>query len=69
LPSETFGLDEEIPFIAEVIKGGRVTIPEEIRTLMNIVEGNYVLLKLKVMTKNLPSKNPKEKTGGNGGSR
>jgi len=43
--------DEEIPFIAEVIKGGRLTIPEEIRTLMRIEEGNYVLIRLKVVSR------------------
>jgi bifunctional DNA-binding transcriptional regulator/antitoxin component of YhaV-PrlF toxin-antitoxin module len=43
--------DEEIPFIAEVIKGGRLTIPEEIRTLMRIDEGNYVLIRLKVVSR------------------
>jgi bifunctional DNA-binding transcriptional regulator/antitoxin component of YhaV-PrlF toxin-antitoxin module len=44
-------LDEELPFIAEVIKGGRLTIPEEIRKLMRIDEGNYVLIKLKVISR------------------
>jgi bifunctional DNA-binding transcriptional regulator/antitoxin component of YhaV-PrlF toxin-antitoxin module len=40
-----------MPFIAEVIKGGRLTIPEEIRKLMRINEGNYVLIKLKVVSR------------------
>ena len=44
-------MDEEMPFIAEVIKGGRLTIPEEIRKLMRINEGNYVLIKLKVVSR------------------
>jgi bifunctional DNA-binding transcriptional regulator/antitoxin component of YhaV-PrlF toxin-antitoxin module len=44
-------LDEEMPFIAEVIKGGRLTIPEEIRKLLLIKEGNYVLVKLKVISR------------------
>ena len=48
---ETPALDEEMPFIAEVIKGGRLTIPEEIRKLMRINEGNYVLIKLKVVSR------------------
>ena len=52
MPSvETPALDEEMPFIAEVIKGGRLTIPEEIRKLMRINEGNYVLIKLKVVSR------------------
>lgn len=49
--AETPSLDEEMPFIAEVIKGGRLTIPEEIRKLMRINEGNYVLIKLKVISR------------------
>jgi bifunctional DNA-binding transcriptional regulator/antitoxin component of YhaV-PrlF toxin-antitoxin module len=58
-------LDEEMPFIAEVIKGGRLTIPEEIRKLARINEGNYVLIKLKVLSrKNLGSK--KKHSGSNG---
>lgn len=53
-----------MPFIAEVIKGGRLTIPEEIRKLMRINEGNYVLIKLKVVSrKRLGSK----KKGNNNG--
>ncbi len=48
---ESPSLDEEMPFIAEVIKGGRLTIPEEIRKLMRINEGNYVLIKLKVISR------------------
>ena len=50
-PAESPSLDEEMPFIAEVIKGGRLTIPEEIRKLMRINEGNYVLIKLKVVSR------------------
>jgi bifunctional DNA-binding transcriptional regulator/antitoxin component of YhaV-PrlF toxin-antitoxin module len=62
---ESPALDEEMPFIAEVIKGGRLTIPEEIRKLMRINEGNYVLIKLKVVSrKRLGSK--KQRRNGNG---
>jgi hypothetical protein len=50
-PVDNPNLDEEMPFIAEVIKGGRLTIPEEIRKLMRINEGNYVLIKLKVVSR------------------
>jgi bifunctional DNA-binding transcriptional regulator/antitoxin component of YhaV-PrlF toxin-antitoxin module len=50
-PIESPALDDEMPFIAEVIKGGRLTIPEEIRKLMRIDEGNYVLIKLKVVSR------------------
>jgi len=67
LPAETIlGLDEEIPFIAEVIKGGRLTIPEEIRTLMNIEEGNYVLMKLKVISRKRLGKRPRNHAVKNG---
>jgi len=63
---ESPALDEEMPFIAEVIKGGRLTIPEEIRKLARINEGNYVLIKLKVLSrKRLGSK--KARGSGNNG--
>jgi bifunctional DNA-binding transcriptional regulator/antitoxin component of YhaV-PrlF toxin-antitoxin module len=63
---ESPALDEEMPFIAEVIKGGRLTIPEEIRKLMRINEGNYVLIKLRVVSrKRLGSKKPRG-NGSNG---
>jgi hypothetical protein len=62
--------DEEIPFIAEVIKGGRLTIPEEIRTLMRIEEGNYVLIRLKVVSrKRLGKKARSSSSNGSGGRR
>ena len=54
--------DEEIPFIAEVIKGGRLTIPEEIRTLMRIEEGNYVLIRLKVVSRKRLGKKARSKS-------
>lgn len=57
-------LDEEMPFIAEVIKGGRLTIPEEIRKLMRINEGNYVLIKLKVVSRKRLG--PKKRSANNG---
>jgi len=60
--------EEEIPFIAEVIKGGRLTIPEEIRTLMRIEEGNYVLIRLKVVSrKRLGKKARSRSSNGSGG--
>jgi bifunctional DNA-binding transcriptional regulator/antitoxin component of YhaV-PrlF toxin-antitoxin module len=42
---------EEIPFIAEVIQGGRITIPDEVRDIFEIREGFYVLCKLKVLSR------------------
>ncbi len=68
-PEESPGLDEEMPFIAEVIKGGRLTIPEEIRKLMRINEGNYVLIKLKVVSrKRLGPKKTRNHIRGNTGN-
>jgi bifunctional DNA-binding transcriptional regulator/antitoxin component of YhaV-PrlF toxin-antitoxin module len=61
--------EEEMPFIAEVIKGGRLTIPEEIRKLLRIEEGNYVLIRLKVVSrKRLGKKNKRNSQNGNGGA-
>jgi bifunctional DNA-binding transcriptional regulator/antitoxin component of YhaV-PrlF toxin-antitoxin module len=65
MPKNVLALDEEIPFIAEVIKGGRLTIPEEIRKLMQIEEGHYVLIKLKVVSRN-PLARKKGRSGNNG---
>ncbi len=62
MPKSILALDEEIPFIAEVIKGGRLTIPEEVRKLMEIEEGNYVLIKLKVVSRNPLGKNQRRHT-------
>ena len=61
--------EEEMPFIAEVIKGGRLTIPEEIRKLLRIEEGNYVLIRLKVVSrKRLGKKQKRNSPNGNGGT-
>lgn len=61
--------EEEMPFIAEVIKGGRLTIPEEIRKLLRIEEGNYVLIRLKVVSrKRLGKKQKRNSQNGNGGN-
>ncbi len=61
--------EEEMPFIAEVIKGGRLTIPEEIRKLLRIEEGNYVLIRLKVVSrKQLGKKHRRNSSNGNGGN-
>ena len=61
--------EEEMPFIAEVIKGGRLTIPEEIRKLLRIEEGNYVLIRLKVVSrKRLGKKHRKNSQDGSGGT-
>ena len=62
-------VEEEMPFIAEVIKGGRLTIPEEIRKLLRIEEGNYVLIRLKVVSrKRLGKRVKRNASNGNGGT-
>jgi hypothetical protein len=42
---------DEIPFFAEVTAGGRITIPEEIRKIFQIKDGDAVFCRLKVMAK------------------
>jgi bifunctional DNA-binding transcriptional regulator/antitoxin component of YhaV-PrlF toxin-antitoxin module len=42
---------EEIPFIAEVIQGGRITIPDEVREIFDIKEGFFVLCKIRVLSR------------------
>lgn len=42
---------EEIPFIAEVIQGGRITIPDEVRDLFEIKEGYFILCKIRVISR------------------
>jgi AbrB family looped-hinge helix DNA binding protein len=43
--------DEDIPFFAEVTAGGRITIPEEIRKIFEIKDGDAVFCRLKLMSK------------------
>jgi AbrB family looped-hinge helix DNA binding protein len=47
LPTEVE--DEDIPFFAEVTAGGRITIPEEIRKIFEIKDGDAVFCRLKIM--------------------
>jgi AbrB family looped-hinge helix DNA binding protein len=49
LPAET--PDEDIPFFAEVTAGGRITIPEEIRKIFEIKDGDAVFCRLKLIPK------------------
>lgn len=49
MPTETS--DGDIPFFAEVTAGGRITIPEEIRKIFEIKDGDAVFCKLKIMKK------------------
>jgi len=41
--------EEDIPFFAEVTAGGRITIPEEIRKIFEIKDGDYLLCKIKIV--------------------
>ena len=43
--------DDDIPFFAEVTAGGRITIPEEIRKIFQIKDGDAVFCRLKIMSK------------------
>jgi bifunctional DNA-binding transcriptional regulator/antitoxin component of YhaV-PrlF toxin-antitoxin module len=43
--------EEEIPFFAEVIAGGRITIPEEIRKIFEVKDGDHVFCRIKVVRK------------------
>jgi bifunctional DNA-binding transcriptional regulator/antitoxin component of YhaV-PrlF toxin-antitoxin module len=49
VPTET--TDEDIPFFAEVTAGGRITIPEEIRKIFEIKDGDAVFCRIKIMKK------------------
>ncbi len=63
LPAET--PDEDIPFFAEVTAGGRITIPEEIRKIFEIKDGDAVFCRLKLIPKkknNGPTKEAKPAT-------
>jgi bifunctional DNA-binding transcriptional regulator/antitoxin component of YhaV-PrlF toxin-antitoxin module len=58
LPAET--AEEDIPFFAEVTAGGRITIPEEIRKIFEIKDGDAVFCRLKIIPKKRNSSAPKE---------
>ena len=59
MPTETS--DGDIPFFAEVTAGGRITIPEEIRKIFDIKDGDAVFCRLKIMKKkDTNSTTPKE---------
>jgi hypothetical protein len=52
--------DEDIPFFAEVTAGGRITIPEEIRKIFEIKDGDAVFCRLKIMHKKKNNSSAKE---------
>ena len=41
--------EEEIPFFAEVIAGGRITIPEEIRKIFEVRDGDHVFCRIRIV--------------------
>jgi hypothetical protein len=51
--------NDDIPFYAEVTAGGRVTIPEEIRKIFEIKDGDAVFCKLKIIPRKKNSATPK----------
>ncbi len=58
MPAEI--VEDDIPFFAEVTAGGRITIPEEIRKIFEIKDGDAVFCRLKIMTKKKNNSPPKE---------
>ena len=52
--------EEEIPFFAEVIAGGRITIPEEIRKIFEVRDGDHVFCRIKVVRKEGTTVNSKQ---------
>jgi bifunctional DNA-binding transcriptional regulator/antitoxin component of YhaV-PrlF toxin-antitoxin module len=47
MPTEA--TDGDIPFFAEVTAGGRITIPEEIRKIFEIRDGDAVFCRIKII--------------------
>jgi hypothetical protein len=43
--------DDDMPFFAEVTAGGKITIPEEIRKIFQITDGDAVFRRLKIISK------------------
>lgn len=52
--------EEEIPFFAEVIAGGRITIPEEIRKIFEVRDGDHVFCRIRVVRKQVIAANSKQ---------
>jgi len=52
--------EEEIPFFAEVIAGGRITIPEEIRKIFEVRDGDHVFCRIRVVRKQGTAVNSKQ---------
>jgi len=52
--------EEEIPFFAEVIAGGRITIPEEIRKIFEVRDGDHVFCRIRVVRRQSSPVNSKQ---------
>ena len=52
--------EDEIPFFAEVIAGGRITIPEEIRKIFEVRDGDHVFCRIRVVRKEGAPTNSKQ---------
>jgi len=52
--------EEEIPFFAEVIAGGRITIPEEIRKIFEVRDGDHVFCRIRVVRRQSAAANAKQ---------
>jgi len=57
LPTDSTNGD--IPFYAEVTAGGRITIPEEIRKIFEIKDGDAVFCKLQIIPRKKNNAPPK----------
>ncbi|WP_324736714.1 AbrB/MazE/SpoVT family DNA-binding domain-containing protein [Thermococcus sp. SY098] len=44
-------LEKPIPVIAKVISSGRISIPKDIRDLLELKEGDYVVIEIKGIVK------------------
>lgn len=51
--------EEDIPFFAEITAGGRITVPEEIRKIFEIRDGDAVLCKIRIIKKKTANSQPK----------
>jgi hypothetical protein len=58
LPAEVT-TTEDIPFYAEVTAGGRITIPEEIRKIFEMKDGDAVFCKLTIIPRKKNNAPPK----------
>ncbi len=52
--------EEEIPFFAEVIAGGRITIPEEIRKIFEVRDGDHVFCRIRVVRRQAAASNSRQ---------